>query len=331
MSGKDQRGRSRGLREFRMKAGPTTRIVTLETGESVRFARSALDDAAQQVTENFVPLGTEHLSYLPPLGRVYAAEVVEDDEGHADLYFLARELPRGWTQDFLLDKQLPAGELAKDLGEIEVTVEPRNFESAEWAEVVACSPVEVRQGSAWSSLPPLIWLISIPVTWGVAQFMGGFLQHFGQVSAGKLGEWITQSARRARDADRDSLVEVRFETATRLVVTAFIPLAANTGTALDELRSGLDGLGPLAQFAGRLTVEDSESEIQLICFIYDEGSWRLGWWASPDAVYISPWMTQHCPDPRRFLGRPLLEPSTSSREEPRADLPHIADSESAAD
>ncbi len=86
------------LREFVLRTGATTRTVTLRSGEKVSFAREALDDAARQVESGFIPMTTEHLSYLPPFGRIYRAEVVEDGSGHADLIFHARELRRRWSR-----------------------------------------------------------------------------------------------------------------------------------------------------------------------------------------------------------------------------------------
>jgi len=50
--------------------------------------------AIDQVREMFVPLGVEHLDFLPPWGRVYDGEVVESDDGEKDLVMRARELPQ---------------------------------------------------------------------------------------------------------------------------------------------------------------------------------------------------------------------------------------------
>jgi len=46
--------------------------------------------------EMFVPLGVEHLDFLPPWGRVYDGEVVESDDGEKDLVMRARELPQSY-------------------------------------------------------------------------------------------------------------------------------------------------------------------------------------------------------------------------------------------
>jgi hypothetical protein len=47
----------------------------------VNFSREALESAAQQVATGFIPMSVEHLSYLPPRGRITRAEIETDAEG----------------------------------------------------------------------------------------------------------------------------------------------------------------------------------------------------------------------------------------------------------
>ncbi|MEU8011161.1 hypothetical protein [Micromonospora parva] len=165
----------------------------------------------------------------------------------------------------------------------------------------------------------MIWLITVPVAWGVTQFAGGFLQRLGESTAENLATWIATAGSRAKDSHRENLVHVRFETPGGMVVSAYVPLAINSAAAVAELREALENLGPVAQFAGAMAAGEVP-DVALSAFFYSADTWNLGWWASPGQVYISPWFSKNYPDPQRFLGHPALadviEPST-----PQQDLP----------
>jgi hypothetical protein len=296
------------VREFVLRTGASTRVVTLRTGERVAYAREALDGMLRQVGSRFVPLAVEHLTYLPPSGRIHGGEIVEDDDGHAELYLHAREL----TADRAADLTLPpvafrdAEPFDQQLGDVEVLATARNFSPADWRAIEADAPIPLREAEAQSLLPPIHWLIVVPVVWGITQFAGGFLQRMGQDVAERLVGWIARSAARARDAERENLVQVRFETAGGVAISGFLPLDIGSSAATEELRAGLENLGPVAEFAGAVAAEGGQ-ELQLAAFFYSDGQWVLGWWASPDRVFVSRWFDRNYPDPSRFLGRPLLE------------------------
>ncbi|GIJ30643.1 hypothetical protein Vqi01_58050 [Micromonospora qiuiae] len=100
-------------------------------------------------------------------------------------------------------------------------------------------------------------------------------------------------------------MHVRFETPSGMVVSAYVPLAVNSASAIAELREALENLGPVAQFAGAMAAGEVP-DVVLSAFFYSAGTWNLGWWASPGQVYISPWFSENYPDPQRFLGHPAL-------------------------
>jgi hypothetical protein len=296
-------------REEFIAKGPSTRAVQLR-GEDylVTFAKEALLDMAEQVRSGYVKMNVDHLSYLPPIGYWHGAEVVDDAEGHSELVMFGHPLSSRAATDTVLPaagpRDAPPG--PEFIPDVQIMLEPRNFEPDDWQRLSDESPLPVHEQAAWSLLPPLIWLITIPVVWGVTQFAGGFLNRLGAATAEGLINWLQTHARQARDNSRDSLIEVRFEIAPNLNVSAFIVFDAHTKDTVDELRQGLEGLGSVASFAGWMTGNDHPAGVRLVTFIYANEDWNLAWWATEDSAFVTNWFRKNCPDPKRFLGRPLL-------------------------
>jgi hypothetical protein len=307
------------MAEYEIRSGATTRIVTLTTGERVSFTREALEDAAEQVEHIFVPMTTEHLTYLPPLGRIYGAEVVEDEEGERDLVYFARDLPRGLAGDLRLATTHPDDEADHDGPDLKVQVgiEPRNFDREVWEDIRRQAPCPVAEQTAWSELPPIVWMISVPVVWGATQFAGAFLKRLGEATAEGLVEWITNATKRAKDSQRDALVEVRFKVPKGPVIFGVCPLDAGDDASVVSLEMALNASAALANFAGEVIEGRQPPELRRAAFCWDGLEWRLGWWATNEAVFVTPWFVDNCPDPKRFLGRPLLGPDENG---PRGDL-----------
>jgi hypothetical protein len=300
--------------------GPSTRPAQVSgAGYLESFAREALLSAVEQVSSGYVRMNVEHLSYLPPIGHWHRAEIEDDDEGHSQLVMYGHYL----SVHRSVDSTLPEGPGAETSSAPDVIlgakigIEPRNFEPEVWESLRAGSPLPVQERAERSVLPLLLWVISVPVTWGVTQFMGSFLNRLGEDAADSLVNWIKDQTSRARDSSRDSLVEVEFEVAQNLTVSAFIPFTANTKAAVEELRQGLDGLAPVASFAGWMTGAERPAEARLVAFFYKNGVWNLGWWASPDSAYVTKWFEKNYPDPKRFLGRPLFVFSGDRSEGPQ--------------
>jgi len=98
-----------GPNEYWIRPGLQTRLVQLMSGESVSFTREALDNAVRDAEQKFIPLGYEHLTNLAPLGRIHSAEVVEDQDGEAEVVVYARDLPHVSGLDLTLnsDSSMP--------------------------------------------------------------------------------------------------------------------------------------------------------------------------------------------------------------------------------
>ena len=306
------------LRRFVARAGPTTRVTRLRSGEFVSFTRGALEGMVDQVRSSFIPANVEHLSYLPPWGRVSNATVETAEDGHAELYLHQVELPQGGTSDLTLRDELEDLDLWQDAPSTRpsIGIDSRNFEPGTWRELTGSSAVPLKDTPRWSSLSPLIWTLTIPVTWGLVKFAGAFFERLGGGAADGLVSWISQAAKRTKMPDRESLIEIRFETDAGMVVSGFVPFDAGSDKAIETLRNSLNRLGSLAQYAGAVAAGQAQ-DLQLAAFIYEDAAWRLAWWAAPDHVYIAPWFVKNCPDPSRFLGRPLFDIQGSEQGEER--------------
>lgn len=281
----------------------------LGAGYKESFAREALVGAAEQVASGYVRMDVEHLSFLPPLARWHRADVEDDDEGESQLVMYGHYLPLRGAADF----SLPAGDDSdgnsqgpEQLVDVTVGIEPRNFEPDVWDSLRTTSPLPVVEQAARSILPPLIWTLSVPVVWGVAQFTGSFLKRLGEAAGDRLVKWISDHARRARDSSRDNMVEVEFVVARNVAVSAFIELTPSAKDSVEELRRGLDGLGPVANFAGGMKDSPDSAHVRLAAFFYRNGEWNLGWWATEEAAHLTDWFQHNYPDPKRFLGGPYL-------------------------
>ena len=58
----------------------------------VSFALELLHDIVRQVRDGFIPMSTEHLDYLPPIGRWYDGEVVQAPDGEWELFLVGQQL-----------------------------------------------------------------------------------------------------------------------------------------------------------------------------------------------------------------------------------------------
>jgi hypothetical protein len=299
--------------DYRIKPGVSTRVAQLATGERFIFAREALDKAAEQAGSRFIPIRVEHLSYLPPRGRITRAEIETAPDGESELVLHGTDLTALRAADMsLMPTTATSDEPTDTLDDITLTIEPRNFTPEAWQRITSQAPVPITEAAAWAALPPLIVALAIPVTWGAVRFAGSFMSRLGEVAADDFYSWIRRTVRSARQPDREALVEIRFD--IKDGGPAVIGITAFDGTSdasIADLRKAIDSAGLLAEFAGSVAAGQQPAELRQCAFQWDSDRWRLAWWATDDAVYITPWLRQNYPDPQRFLGRPLPPPDSN--------------------
>jgi len=294
---------------YEIRPGISTRTVRLSDGSFVSFAAEAVADSVEQVRQSPLPLVVEHLNYLPPLGWITDGEVVVGSDGESDAVWRGHAISQRRIEDLTIGRvDLPATEEVPNDLQIEVSAEPRNFEPNVWQEIKASSPAKVREYTAWSDLPPIVWAITVMLTWGGAKFAGAFLEDLGTASGKRVAEWIASASRRSREQGRDALVELRLELPTTQVLLGYCPVSASGPESIADLEDAFAQTVGLSDFASSIVDDGRYSGLLRAAFVWDSGSWRLGWWATATEVYVTEWFTDSHPDPERFLGRPLTAP-----------------------
>lgn len=302
--------------------GLTTRPVQITGDEFMTaFSREALEGMARQVLDGYVAMPPEHLSYLGPVGRWVDAEVVELDDGHSELLMYGAEVdyytPTG-SDPAVLD-ELDALPEAGELSDVEVfcAVELRNFDASDTKEIEASAPLPLRHEHKWAELPPLEWIISIPVVWGAVKFAGAFFEELGRVSAKALASWLKNWSIRTKEDDRDWIVTLRFGLPNGEIVYGFVPVRSKAEDLEERIVKGLNSAGVVASVAGIHAENRLIGDATQVALILDDRDrWQLAWWTDGARVYRTKWFDDNCPDPERFLGRPLFE---TSRDDPSTD------------
>jgi hypothetical protein len=285
---------------------------------TTRFTEGAMEHAIEQVRHMFVPVGIEHLDFLPPWGRVYDGEIVEASDGEKDLVMKARELPQfEWSG---IDIQIDA--IVADLPEhepvevdINVGFEKRNFSADALHELEANAPVTLHEQTKWAVLPPIAFAILIPVLWGSVKFAGAFCEQLGQSAAQALVAWLKKAADTSLEPERDRSYTIGFDLGEQKTVDGFILIQHDDPEGEQKLAQAFEASHVLAAFAGYQKETEFLPNLARASFIFDQGSWKLAWWTDGDCVYRSSWYQVNSPSAARFLGRPPLDFPNGSREE----------------
>lgn len=293
---------------YRATALTTRPFQLADDGHMTRFAPEALEDMLAQVRSTFLPATIEHLTFLPPYGRWVDGEILKADDGEQELILegvdLAHYTPAGTDPDPL---ELVKAWAPGDIGPItcRMQLELRNFEPVDADDIAKTCPLSLRPENKWSVLPPLEWTLWIPVTWGLAKYTGAFLQELGRSNAQSLVSWVAGIGKRARESQREQMFTVMFELKDSRYIHAIVPF--DSGTAEVRIRSALGSLDDVASFAASAQQKGGKyGGLLRAMFLYDEVGWHFAWWTDGKGVYLTNWFVKHCPDPARFLGRPLL-------------------------
>jgi hypothetical protein len=286
--------------------GPSTRVVELTTGQHVRFAPEALHDMARQARDGFIAMNIEHFGMIPPIGRWSDAEVKTLEDGEQQLFMYGEYIDQYQANADIQDPFLPPEMSDNAPTSIEATlgVETRNFNAEDWAEAVAECPVPVKEHHKWSSLPPIEWVLTIPVMWGATKFAGSFLERLGSEAGDALVGWLKRTSRKAHESQRDRFITLSFDLDDGRQVLGFLPFTANDDQ-LATVASALDAAGTLAEVAGRLN-DGSDRNAHRVAYLFDGEVWRLAWFVTDQGAYSTKYFAENMPDPERFLGRPLL-------------------------
>lgn len=296
----------------------STRPVHLASGEVVAFTQQALEGILEQVSSGFIPMVYEHLSILPPMGRWVRGEITTADDGAQELLLFGEPLIQFRATGEIIDPFVPRirGDEERIVLSATIASEPRNFSADAWASVKRTAPLPVRDENRWAELPPLEWVIAIPVLWGLGKFAGGFLGESGKQLAQALASWLRDASRRAKEPDRQRYVTIAFELPHGRRVFGFVPFGPDDDELL-EVERGLTQATVLAEVAGAQNAGVTQAAHR-IAYMYDGTGWRLAWFVTDEGVFRASWYDQNALNIEQYLGRhpTLLDEARESREVP---------------
>lgn len=290
----------------------STRPVRLRGDNHVtQFTRSSLDDAAEQVHHNYVPLRVEHLSFMPPIGIMNTAEVQETEDGEAELCVSATSIKKRCLVGDELDiPQLYADLESAVIPEISVELEydRRNFDNDTITDIQQDFGDIARPVERWSELPPLEYLISIPVVWGAAipvvlgatKFAGAFFDELGRTAGKALSTKISSWTRNSKQPDRTIVFGLRFKLSNGAYVCGYVlPSPDNIEPSVDRMLKESEKLASIAGIQNEHNIFPSMKEA---AFFFDE-EWHLGWWTDGESIFYTSWFQENPPDIDGVLGR----------------------------
>jgi hypothetical protein len=246
----------------------------------------------------------EHLSILPPMGRWVDGEIATADDGESELALFGELLTQFRAAGEVLDPF--RAEMPDTSSEVvifaSIEAEPRNFWADAWTSAKSTAPLPVHETNKWAGLPPLEWVIAIPVTWGVAKFAGGFLGESGKQLAQSLASWLRDVSRRAKEPKRQRYVTLALELADGRAVFGFLPFGPDDDELLQVVQ-GLTQATVLAEVAGAQNAGLTERAYR-VAYIFDGSTWRLAWFVTDEGAFRTSWYDENAPDIEQYLGRP---------------------------
>ena len=264
----------------------STRPVRLR-GEDrvVSFAPEALEDMAAQITTGYIPLNYEHLSFLPPMGRIDNATVHVADDGESELFIAGHSLASYRIVD---GPDLPS--IVADLPRVhspELSVKlnytPRNFDEETARQILEeCHDIADPQ-ERWAELPPLEFVLYIPVVWSAGKFFGSFFGALGKAAgealAAKIGSW----ARKSKNPSRTVIFTLRFGLRDGSNICGYVlATSEQLPASIDDVLKASEDLAVIAGLQGEMSIFPNLKEA---AFFLADGEWYLGWWTDGERVF----------------------------------------------
>lgn len=282
----------------------STRPVKIEGDDFVTsIARTALEDAADQVNSSGLWINEEHLGFMPPQGICSLAEVVDTEDNEADLILYGTRLPLDLaanSQDLLSGiADLPRAE-CPDLS-ASVAFCRRNFDPEVVEDIIRESDGKAHPTERHSELPLLEISIYLSVVWGAKQFFGSFLKKLGESAGEALAAKVKSWAKRSKEPDRPVIFCIVFELSDGSEIEGFVV------STLDELEtrvdSALNAAEQLAAFAGLQNDQEIIPNLKKAVYFCDDGQWHLGWFTDGSVISCTEWFLENRPDVDELLGR----------------------------
>ena len=281
----------------------STRAVRLLGDDKiVRFARSALDGAAEQVRDAHVWFQREHLEFLPPIGLATDGFVRECDDGEAELCLNGITLPSALVDEPATLHSRCVDLPLQDTPDLSVVLEydRRNFDTKNEEFIASDSGGIASPLERWAALPPLEFVLTIAVTWLGVRFVGSLVDQLGETVYRALARKIASWAQRSKDPLRTVVFRLEFEYPSGARLCGFVLAPPNEVES--AIGDALESLNDLAAIAGLQGEEDLLPSMKKAAFFLNSGEWSLGWWTDGETVFRTEWFEANPPDIRGVLG-----------------------------
>lgn len=242
----------------------------------VSFAPEALERMAAQITKNYIPLNYEHLSFMPPMGRVDNATVYVADDGESELAFSGRRLP---SYRIVVGPDLPP--MLDDLPKvyspelsIRLNYTPRNFDEETARQILEeCGDIAYPD-ERWAELPPLEFVLLVPVVWSAGKFFGSFLGALGRAAGDALAAKISSWARKSKDPSRTTIFSLQFELSDGSKICGYVfSKSEQLQTSINDVLEASEDLATIAGLQNEMTIFPS---MKTAAFFLADGKWHLG-------------------------------------------------------
>ena len=282
----------------------STRPVRLRDEDRVvSFAPEALEGMAAQITQGYIPLNYEHLTFLPPIGRIDNATIHVAYDGESELLIAGRSMPNHRIVDRLdlpstLD-DLP--EVSSPELSIRLNYTPRNFDQEIAREILEeCGDI-ADPHERWAELPPLEFVLLIPVVWSAGKFFGSFLSALGKAAGDALAAKISSWARKSKHPSRTIIFALQFELPDGSNICGYVlSTSEQLRVSIDTVLEMSEELAVVAGLQNEMTIFPNLKEA---AFFLADGKWHLGWWTDGERVFHTAWLDTNPPDIDGVLGR----------------------------
>ena len=285
----------------------STRALRLRgEAHTTRLTRPALEGMAAQINQEGIPVLTEHLGFLPPLGYVNRAWVRDTQDNESELCVEMTPIPT-LPVETNLDGNIDLTALpttSATVPSIEITYDRANFDSQTLHEIENSTSDSVHPKERWAELPPLCFELLVPVAWGAGVFATALLYRLGTLCAdalhSKFSSWVAAMARRSKDPTRSIIVEFVFVCPDDGQLSGFILAPVNEIAAAVE--AGFQQIEDLAAIAGVQAESNIFPRMRRSAYFFHNDAWHLGWWTDGKNVTITRWYLENPPDAEAALG-----------------------------
>lgn len=289
---------------FRAFVASTRPVRLLGDDHLTAFSKQALTSIVDQISDNYVWINNEHLTFLPPLGRLTRADVREAEDGETELHVFGCSIPQ-----YVIEKEPPLLDAlsrlpTSDTPSLSVTTlfSRRNFTRDVAAAIVQdfdgmATPIE-RQ----AALPPLEYILVIPVLWGATRFVGSFLDELGKAVGQSFASKISSWSKRSKDPERTAVFALSFELPDGGMIDGFIlALPVELESSVDSALSASEQLAEIAGVQNEFCIFPN---MKRAAYFLHGSVWRLGWWTDGEQTVLTEWFRSNPPDITGVIGNP---------------------------